>query len=98
MCFGRKSFYFSQSLPQKVRGKAVAVFLAGSAFPSVLSGPITGSVLSTRGLGLQGGPLMLGHMGCVIASIPFFESSREYSPYMPSEPRNCAWQLRGSTQ
>ena len=47
-------FYFTQWLPQKERGKAVAVFLSGSALASVLSGPITGSLLSIRGLGLQG--------------------------------------------
>lgn len=47
-------FYFTQWLPQKERGKAVAVFLSGSALASVLSGPITGSLLSIRGFGLQG--------------------------------------------
>ncbi|KIG05326.1 major facilitator transporter [Caballeronia concitans] len=47
-------FYFTQWLPQKERGKAIAIFLGGSAFASVLSGPITGSLLSIRGLGLHG--------------------------------------------
>lgn len=47
-------YYFAQWLPQKERGKAVAIFLAGSAFASVLSGPITGALLSVRGLGLAG--------------------------------------------
>ncbi|WP_439654818.1 MFS transporter [Trinickia terrae] len=47
-------FYFAQWLPQKERGKAVAIFLAGSAFASVLSGPITGALLSIRGFGLHG--------------------------------------------
>ena len=47
-------FYFTQWLPQKERGKAVAVFLGGSALASVLSGPITGSLLSIRGFGLHG--------------------------------------------
>ncbi|APA88265.1 MFS transporter [Paraburkholderia sprentiae WSM5005] len=47
-------YYFTQWLPQKERGKAVAIFLSGSAIASVLSGPITGSLLSIRGLGLQG--------------------------------------------
>ncbi|WP_250477208.1 MFS transporter [Caballeronia sp. INML1] len=47
-------FYFTQWLPQKERGKAVAIFLGGSAFASVLSGPITGSLLSIRGFGLHG--------------------------------------------
>nr|WP_232519225.1 MFS transporter [Caballeronia insecticola] len=47
-------YYFTQWLPQKERGKAVAIFLGGSAFASVLSGPITGSLLSITGLGLKG--------------------------------------------
>ncbi|WP_322042087.1 MFS transporter [Paraburkholderia sp. J67] len=47
-------YYFAQWLPQKERGKAVAIFLAGSAFASVLSGPVTGALLSIRGLGLAG--------------------------------------------
>jgi MFS family permease len=47
-------FYFTQWLPQKERGKAVAVFLGGSALASVLSGPVTGSLLSISGFGLRG--------------------------------------------
>ena len=47
-------YYFAQWLPQKERGKAVAIFLAGSAFASVLSGPVTGALLSVHGLGLSG--------------------------------------------
>ncbi|MGF6769955.1 MFS family permease [Paraburkholderia sp. GAS199] len=47
-------FYFTQWLPQQHRGRAVAVFLGGSALASVLSGPITGSLLSIRGFGLHG--------------------------------------------
>jgi predicted MFS family arabinose efflux permease len=47
-------YYFTQWLPQKERGKAVAIFLGGSAFASVLSGPITGSLLSISGFGLHG--------------------------------------------
>ncbi|CAG4914339.1 Quinolone resistance transporter [Paraburkholderia gardini] len=47
-------FYFTQWLPQKERGKAIAVFLSGSAIASVLSGPITGALLSIQGAGLHG--------------------------------------------
>ncbi|EKS69339.1 MULTISPECIES: MFS transporter [Caballeronia] len=47
-------YYFTQWLPQKERGKAIAIFLGGSAFASILSGPITGGLLSIRGLGLHG--------------------------------------------
>jgi MFS family permease len=47
-------YYFTQWLPQKERGKAVAIFLGGSALASVLSGPISGALLSIRGFGLHG--------------------------------------------
>jgi MFS family permease len=47
-------YYFTQWFPARHRGEAVAVFLAGSAFASVLSGPITGSLLSISGFGLAG--------------------------------------------
>jgi MFS family permease len=47
-------FYFTQWLPQKERGKAVAIFLGGSALASVLSGPISGALLSITGFGLHG--------------------------------------------
>ncbi|CAB3755681.1 Putative tartrate transporter [Paraburkholderia solisilvae] len=47
-------YYFTQWFPRRHRGEAVAVFLAGSAFASVLSGPISGALLSVRGLGLAG--------------------------------------------
>ncbi|MCG5073438.1 MFS transporter [Paraburkholderia tagetis] len=47
-------YYFAQWLPQKERGKAVAIFLAGSAFASVLSEPVTGALLSVHGFGLSG--------------------------------------------
>lgn len=47
-------YYFTQWLPQRERGKAVAIFLGGSAFASVLSGPISGALLSITGWGLRG--------------------------------------------
>ncbi|HHX4059851.1 MAG: MFS transporter [Burkholderia contaminans] len=46
--------YLSQWLPPQERGKAMAIFLGGSAFASVLSGPVTGALLSIRGFGLEG--------------------------------------------
>ncbi|MDR5777854.1 MFS transporter [Caballeronia sp. LZ065] len=47
-------YYFTQWLPQKDRGKAIAIFLGGSAFASILSGPVTGGLLSISGFGLHG--------------------------------------------
>lgn len=47
-------FYFTRWLPRAERGKAMAIFLSGSAAASVLSGPITGGLLQVEGLGLHG--------------------------------------------
>lgn len=47
-------YYFTQWLPASERGKAMAIFLSGSAIASIVSGPITGALLSVSGLGLHG--------------------------------------------
>ena len=47
-------YYFTQWLPASERGKAMAIFLSGSAIASIISGPITGALLSVTGLGLHG--------------------------------------------
>ncbi len=39
-------YYFTQWLPGSERGKAMAVFLSGSAIASVISGPVSGGLLS----------------------------------------------------
>jgi sugar phosphate permease len=39
-------YYFTQWLPASERGKAMAVFLSGSAIASVISGPVSGGLLS----------------------------------------------------
>ncbi|MBD1586893.1 MFS transporter [Pseudomonas typographi] len=46
-------YYFTQWLPSAERGKAMAVFLSGSAIASVISGPVTGALLNVNGLGLH---------------------------------------------
>lgn len=47
-------YYFTQWLPNSERGKAMAVFLSGSAIASILSGPITGALLQIEGGGMHG--------------------------------------------
>ena len=47
-------YYFTQWLPSSERGKAMAIFLSGSAIASVISGPVTGALLNVTGLGLHG--------------------------------------------
>ena len=47
-------YYFTQWLPSSERGKAMAIFLSGSAIASVIAGPVTGALLNVSGLGLHG--------------------------------------------
>ena len=47
-------YYFTQWLPGADRGKAMAIFLSGSAIASVISGPVSGALLNVSGLGLHG--------------------------------------------
>lgn len=47
-------YYFTQWLPNHERGRAMAIFLSGSAIASILSGPITGGLLLIEGGGLHG--------------------------------------------
>lgn len=47
-------YYFTKWLPQEERGKAVALFLSGSALSSIVSGPLSGLLLDVRGFGLHG--------------------------------------------
>jgi len=47
-------YYFTQWLPNAERGKAMAIFLSGSALASVVSGPLSGALLQIEGGGLHG--------------------------------------------
>lgn len=47
-------FFFARWLPRSHRGRATAIFVAGSSIAAALSGPISGPLLSLRGLGLTG--------------------------------------------
>ena len=47
-------YYFTRWLPGVERGKAVAIFLSGSAIASLISGPLSGLLLQINGLGLKG--------------------------------------------
>ena len=51
-------YYFTQWLPSTERGKAMAIFLSGSAIASVISGPVSGALLNVSGMSLH---------GCVVA-------------------------------
>jgi MFS family permease len=47
-------YYFTRWLPRAERGRAIAVFLSGSAVAAILSGPISGALLQIEGGGLHG--------------------------------------------
>ena len=47
-------YYFTRWLPGAERGKAIALFLSGSAIASIISGPVTGALLQIEGFGLHG--------------------------------------------
>lgn len=61
-------FYFARWVPAGQRGKATAVFIAGSSVAAAISGPIAGMLLSLQGaLGLHGWQWLFGFEG--IASV-----------------------------
>lgn len=52
-------YHFTRWLPAADRGRAMAVFLSGSAVASILSGPLAALLLRIEGLGLAGWQWML---------------------------------------
>src|SRR4051812_10846669 len=57
-------FYFARWVPAGQRGKATAVFIAGSSVAAAISGPIAGMLLSLQGtLGLRGWQWLFGFEG-----------------------------------
>ena len=59
-------FYFARWVPAGQRGKATAVFIAGSSVAAAVSGPIAGMLLSLQGtLGLRGWQWLFGFEGIV---------------------------------
>ncbi|SPB13727.1 major facilitator transporter [Caballeronia novacaledonica] len=79
-------FYFTQWLPRDERGKAMAVFLSGSALASVFSGPISGGLMLIEGVGLHGWQWMFiieGMASVVLAGFVWF--------WLDSKPRDAKW-------
>lgn len=59
-------FYFARWVPAGQRGKATAVFIAGSSVAAAISGPIAGMLLSLNGaLGVRGWQWLFGFEGIV---------------------------------
>jgi len=79
-------YYFTQWLPSTERGKAMAIFLSGSAIASVISGPVSGALLNVSGFGLQGWQWMFlieGLASIVLCGFVWF--------WLQSHPREAKW-------
>ena len=79
-------YYFTRWLPAAERGKAVAIFLSGSAIASVLSGPLSGALLKLSWFGFNGWRTMLlveGLFSVVVGVFAWF--------WLDSVPRDARW-------
>ncbi|MES2069108.1 MAG: MFS transporter [Pseudomonadota bacterium] len=79
-------YYFTQWLPNGERGKAMAIFLSGSALASVLSGPLSGALLQIEGGGFHGWQWMFiieGLASVVLCLVVWFR--------LDSHPRDAKW-------
>jgi MFS family permease len=79
-------YYFTQWLPSTERGKAMAIFLSGSAIASVISGPVSGALLNVSGLSLHGWQWMFlieGFASIVLCGFVWF--------WLQSHPRQAKW-------
>ncbi|WP_104174634.1 MFS transporter [Arthrobacter sp. Y81] len=63
-------FYFARWVPAGQRGKATAIFIAGSSVAAALSGPIAGMLLSLQGaLGFRGWQWLFGFEGLLSVAV-----------------------------
>ncbi|GAC1518460.1 MAG: MFS transporter [Collimonas sp.] len=79
-------YYFTQWLPNGERGKAMAIFLSGSALASVISGPLSGALLQIEGGGFHGWQWMFiieGLASIVLCLVVWFR--------LDSHPRDAKW-------
>ncbi|MCC8395533.1 MFS transporter [Paraburkholderia sp. MMS20-SJTR3] len=82
-------YYFTQWLPGNERGKAMAIFLSGSALASVLSGPISGGLMMIEGGGLRGWQWMFVIEGMFSVALAGF-----IWLWLDSKPRDAQWLSR----
>lgn len=82
-------YYFTRWLPGVERGKAIAIFLSGSAFASLISGPLSGALLQINGLGWHGWQWMYFIEGMVSVSLCFFVWF-----WLDSKPHDAKWLSR----
>ena len=82
-------YYFTRWLPGVERGKAIAIFLSGSAIASLISGPLSGALLSIEGLNLRGWQWMFlieGLASVFLCFIVWF--------WLDSRPHDAKWLSR----
>lgn len=79
-------YYFTRWLPGVERGKAIAIFLSGSALASLISGPLSGLLLQITGMGLHGWQWMYiieGMASVVLCVFVWF--------WLDSKPHDAKW-------
>jgi len=82
-------YYFTRWLPGVERGKAIAIFLSGSALASLISGPLSGVLLQITGLGLHGWQWMYIIEGMASVLLCFFVWF-----WLDSKPHDAKWLSR----
>ncbi|MFY1031479.1 MULTISPECIES: MFS transporter [Pseudomonas] len=79
-------YYFTRWLPAAERGKAIAIFLSGSALASLISGPLAGALMQIQGLGMHGWQWMLFIEGMASVTLCFFVFF-----WLDSRPQDAKW-------
>jgi MFS family permease len=79
-------YYFTRWLPGVERGKAIAIFLSGSAVASLISGPLAGALLQIEGLGWHGWQWMFVIEGMASVLLCFFVWF-----WLDSRPQDAKW-------
>jgi MFS family permease len=79
-------YYFTQWLPNSERGKAMAIFLSGSALASVISGPLSGALMSIQGGGFHGWQWMFIIEGLASVALCFVVWF-----FLDSRPEDAKW-------
>jgi MFS family permease len=82
-------YYFTRWLPAAERGKAIAIFLSGSAVASLISGPLAGALMQIQGMGLHGWQWMLFIEGMASVALCFFVFF-----WLDSKPHDAKWLSR----
>ena len=82
-------YYFTRWLPGVERGKAIAIFLSGSAIASLISGPLSGLLLQISGFGMHGWQWMYFIEGMFSVGLCVFVWF-----WLDSKPHDAKWLTR----